>query len=74
MYIIINRTTNENTIIEGGWPTIYLEKLLNQGNDIIVISTYSNTIKTVVKKIEGYGEIYWEWKEYNIPENMVKTK
>lgn len=63
MYKILNRTKNESIITHGNWPSDLLNSLLNNGNDVIVMSTYSNTIK-VPFKVESNGETLWEWKEY----------
>ena len=60
MYYIINRTSLEVSRVEGHFPD--LEPLLNEGNDIIVISTYSNTIKTPIRVVEN-GIVNWEWED-----------
>lgn len=65
MYYIINRTTNITTKVSGGWPD--LDPLLNLGDDIIVISTYSNTIKVPFIESVEYNVNVWEWKEYRLP-------
>ena len=50
-----------------------VEYMLNNGDDIIVISTYSNTIKIPVGLSTDYeGE--WEWKEYNYSPNVFKEE
>jgi hypothetical protein len=79
MYIIINKTTFKTTYVEGSFPN--LEKDLNEGNDIIVVSLYSNTIKIpyIDHSQNGYGENVWEWKEYRmdlleIITNQLKNK
>jgi hypothetical protein len=66
MYIIINKTTNKTTYVEGSFPN--LEKDLNKGDDLIVVSLYSNTIKIpyIDYTQNGYGENVWEWKEYRM--------
>ena len=61
MYIVINNTTKTTTHIEGSFPN--LEEQLNNGDHIIVISLYSNTIK-VPHKVEEYNEIEWEWEDF----------
>jgi hypothetical protein len=58
MYYIINRTTNQTTTHFGDWPS--LNEQLTNGEDIIVVSLYSNTIKTPYMENDC-----WEWKEYN---------
>ena len=45
MYLIINKTTNTSTKVFGAFPSSLLDRLLEEGNDLIVISTYSNTVK-----------------------------
>ena len=69
MYIIINRTDNSSKTHEGSWPLDYLEGLLNNGEDVIVMSLYSNTIKVPSKVIEN-GIVEWNWKDYYMP---IKT-
>jgi hypothetical protein len=69
MYIIINKTKNTTTRHKGSWPHGYLCDLLNAGDKIIVISLYSGTIKIPIGK-ESYGEMEWEWEEYNIPTTL----
>ena len=69
MYIIINNTTNTKTSVEGNFPSTYLEDRLEQGDDLIVISHYSNTIKVPFIN-EEYGSydtksgFEWGYKEY----------
>lgn len=58
MYYIINRTTNQTTVHHGDWPN--LNEQLTNGDDIIVVSFYSNTIKTPYMENDC-----WEWKDYN---------
>ena len=64
MYIVINKTTNESTTYCGNFPLIYLESLLNNGDSVIVISTYSNVIKVPFLN-NTYGE--WMWIDYELP-------
>ena len=45
MYIVSNKTKNTLTKYESNFPLIELEKCLNNGDKLIVISYYSNTIK-----------------------------
>ena len=71
MYIVINNTKNKQYQFTGGWPSGIIEYMLDNGDDIIVISTYSNTIKVPI----GFGikfEGEWEWKEYNYSLFMFK--
>ena len=47
--------------------------MLDNGDDIIVISTYSNTIKVPV----GFGTKYkgqWEWKEYDYSPDIFELE
>tara|TARA_R110002167_G_scaffold173154_1_gene371630 strand:+ start:550 stop:771 length:222 start_codon:yes stop_codon:yes gene_type:complete len=53
--------------IEGSFPSEYLHKLWFEYNlRFIVISTYSNTIKTPVI-YNDYGEEYLEFTDFNLP-------
>ena len=45
MYTIINRTTKENIQISGDFPYRTLIEMLEKGDDLIVMSSYSRTIK-----------------------------
>lgn len=67
MYLIINNTRNKTSRYQGNWPLEYLEELLDNNNDIIVISLYSKTIKipngyTILNGIKEY-----HWKEFQMP-------
>jgi len=66
MYIIINKTTKKTTFHKGNFPNVYDK--LNRGDDIIIVSLYSNTIKIpyIDHTQNGYGENVWEWKEYEM--------
>lgn len=71
MYTIINKTKREAFKFTGNWPLDIIEYMLNNGDDIIIISTYSNTIKIPV----GFGTKYedeWEFKEYSFSPDMFK--
>lgn len=59
MYYIINRTTNQTTTHYGNFPDV--DDLLNRGDDVIIISLYSNTIKVPYKEYDDN----WGWKDYN---------
>ena len=70
MYIIINNTTRERFTHEGNYPGNYIEDLLNNGNDVIVISLYSNTIKIPqLEVINGINE--WSNKEYSLCMDII---
>jgi hypothetical protein len=60
MYIVINKTKRKDFQFTGNWPNDIIEYMLDNGDDIIVISTYSNT--------EGERE----WKEYKFHPDMFK--
>lgn len=70
MYIIVNRTTRKNTSYTD-WPLDKLIELLEKGDDLIIISKYSNTIKIPYLDLESnnYGETKssrnWEFKDYH---------
>lgn len=61
MYTIINRTKTTVEYYTGNWPDEYLNKLLDQGDQVIVMSSYSHTIKIPVK-CDVFDE--WEWTDY----------
>jgi hypothetical protein len=70
MYIIINNTTRERLSYEGNYPGNYIEDLLNKGDDVIVISLYSNTIKIPqLEVINGLNE--WSNKEYSLCMDII---
>ena len=65
MYIIINKTTRKTKYVEGSFPNV--EKDLNEGNDIIVVSLYSNTIKIPIPlDIYDDGHNTYDWVEYRM--------
>lgn len=66
MYIVINKTRNDSVNIEGNWPTTLTDELIEQGEEIIVISFYSKTIKTPVI-IDGKVD---SWKDFPFPKNL----
>ena len=68
MYIIINSTKKTTTTSKGGWRD--LDEDLNNGDDIIVISLYSNSIKVPYKQVSR-GIIEWEWNDYNLPVGTI---
>jgi hypothetical protein len=69
MYTIINKTTSENFKFTGNYPIKIVEHMLNNGDEIIIISTYSNTIKIPVGLSQEFiGE--WEWKEFTYSPDM----
>jgi hypothetical protein len=63
MYIIHNKTKQTFSKYEGCWPSELLEKQLEKGDRVIVISLYSNTIK-VPYKLEYNGVVEWEWENF----------
>jgi hypothetical protein len=69
MYIIVNRTTRQNTN-HADWPHHRLIELLEKGDDLIIISKYSNTIKVPYQDQDSnnHGETKssrdWEFKDY----------
>ena len=74
MYIVINQTVRkEFRFTDGHWPETVIEYMLDKGDDLIVISTYSNTIKIpggLSEKFEGERE----WKEYRYSPDMLKQE
>lgn len=63
MYYIINKTTRTTLTHVGGWPGNYLDQRLKDGEDIIVISTYSNTIKVPFQ----VNQDEYDWTDYPLP-------
>ena len=73
MYAIINNTQRKEFRITGGWPGDIIDYMLDNGDYLIVISTYSNTIKVPVcfgTKFQGE----WEWKEYNYSPDVFELE
>ncbi len=68
MYIIINKTKQSCIRHEGSFPNV--DKELDRGDRVIVISLYSNTIK-VPYKVEYNGVVEWEWENYPMDENVL---
>lgn len=63
MYIIINKTRQTCDRHTGNFPN--LDKLLNKGDKIIIISLYSNTIK--VPHFVDYNNIpEWDWEDFSL--------
>ena len=73
MYIIINKTTNKTEQLEGNYPSTYVKALLDRGDDIIIISLYSNTIK-IPYSYKEYGITFWDNKEYSLPKEIIKEE
>ena len=71
MYIIINNTTRKNTNYVGNFPYKEIVEMLENDEDIIIISEYSNTIKVpyLDTNTNNYGETKssydWAFKEYH---------
>lgn len=72
MYKIINKTSKENSTHTGHFPLRIAIELLEKGDDIIIISGYSNTVKVpyLNKDTNNYGETKsshdWEFKSYSL--------
>jgi hypothetical protein len=71
MYLIVNNTDGAITKHEGNYPMQYIDSLLDDDNDFIVISLYSHTIKVpcgfdILNSIKQYN-----WKEYKIPMQVI---
>lgn len=65
MYIIVNNTNKTKWTYEGHFPDV--DPLLNRGDDIIIISLYSNTIKFPYKEYDGE----WNWKDYSLCMDII---
>jgi len=70
MYIIINKTKQSCIKTTGHFPN--LDKELDEGDRIIIISLYSNTIK-VPYNVEYNGVKEWEWEDYPV-DDVVLSK
>lgn len=71
MYIIINKTNNTSKTIEGNYPLVLVDTLLDLNQDIIIISLYSNTIK-IPAGVEILNDITeFLWKEYPLPIELI---
>lgn len=66
MYIIIKNDRNQTITHKGDWPFEYLEDCLNRGENLVVISLYSNTLKVPKLKGEMYGEKVWDWDNFSL--------
>jgi len=64
MYIIINKTQNKTVKMWGNFPDMYEE--LERGDNLIIISFYSNPIKVPYNYVEN-GLSYWDYIEYPLP-------
>jgi len=71
MYTIINKTQKKNFKVVGDWPADTVETMLCNGDDIIVISTYSNTIKVPVYDIMSDTHA-WNWEDFEYSPDMFK--
>ena len=67
-YIVINKTKNKSFRYKGNFPNV--EQELEQGDKMVIVSLYSNTIKVPYStKFNGITE--WNWDDYPIPEELV---
>lgn len=73
MYTIVNKTTGSRMNHSGSFPLEALEIMLNNGERVIVISSYSNTIK-VPYMVEENGITLWEWEEFPYFSQIIKRK
>lgn len=72
MYVILNQTKRKQFVITGGWPGDIIDYMLNNDDDLIVISTYSNTIKIPVRTYDS--KIRWDWKEYDYSPDVFELE
>jgi hypothetical protein len=70
MYFIINKTQGLTFTHHGNYPGNMIDKMLEKGEDLIVVSTYSNTIKVPIDSDTIDGVTEWRWKEYPLPDNL----
>ena len=76
MYIVINKTTNSEIIIEGCWPDEELLEMVKNGEEVIVYSTYSETVKIIsLGEPDYYGEPQLDDKivEFKLPIDLLNT-
>jgi hypothetical protein len=71
MYTIINKTQKKNFKVVGDFPADTLETMLCNGDNIIVISTYSNTIKVPVYDIMSDTH-EWNWVDFEYSPDIFK--
>ena len=64
MYIVINSTKRTSKIVTGSFPIDEIELMLNNGENLIIISLYSNTIKV------PYHDGEWDYYEYQLPKGV----
>ena len=69
MYYIVNKTRNKIFTCKGSFPITILDRMLKEQENLIVISTYSNTVK-VPYELEENGTIYWDWEDYPIKDYL----
>jgi len=68
MYYIINKTKDKITKSYHFCSFIEtVEEQLNNGDNIIIISMLSNTIKLPIRNVDGYLEEEWNWIDYPFP-------
>lgn len=63
MYIIINKTQKTCVKYTGDFPAQGLEKLLDKGEQIVVINMYDNCVMVPVNG---------EWEEYAFPDGTFR--
>jgi hypothetical protein len=71
MYTIINKTKGTTYTCTGDWPSSTVNDMLANGDSIIVISTYSRTIKVPVYDIMSDTH-QWNWEEFKYTPDMFK--
>ena len=67
-YILINKTRKTVRILEGAWSEGRIKLYLMAGEKLVVISTYSNTLKIPTYCKED-DKITWE--EFDIPAELL---
>jgi hypothetical protein len=68
MYYIINKTRKESYTHQGNFPYGFLKKMLEEGDNLIVISSYSNTIKVPMK--DEYDD--WVFQDFEYHQETLK--
>ena len=70
MYYIVNKTKSKTIKYEGSFPSDFAERMLNNQEDLIIISTYSNTVNVPFKTEYGLDD-GWIWEEYPITDYLI---
>ena len=73
MYKIIFENGGKSIIVKGNYPVDIITSALKEGKSLIVISTYSNTVKIPFLDKDIYGEEFLDAKEFSISSRCYKN-